>query len=344
MTQTPLNFVASMTVCPSDIHKIQRHVELAQPRIDPLENVLVTPMFSNEDTLALIKNFAEQGKKVYFDSGGYYVQIGKMKYTELYSPLLEIYRSNPWASVYTLPDHVPVSSDDEQTIEWKIRDTIDFSTLFYQELPDELKPKAMPVVQGHTWDQIDRCLEAYIKLGVKWIGFGSFGTMGQNNEVNVATANSIELAEYVIRVAHQHGARVHLFGIGAPALVAMHKGIQADSFDTAAWLKAAGYGMVSLPLMRYWNITYQNNTSTIQRGIPVEEFYELRNKTKHHCKLCEDLELLQNSKMYRAVHNLIVIAESVAMVNGKNSDLVQNIYQNGSPKYKLEYEKWLQLI
>src|SRR5690606_25614368 len=121
------------------------------------------------------------------DSGGYYVQIGKLKYEELYMPLLEAYRANKWADVYTLPDHVPLSQDSPAVVAQKVRDTIDYSTHFFNEMPDELKSRAMPVVQGHTFEQVDACLTAYLKLGVRWIGFGSFGTTGAKNEVNVTT-------------------------------------------------------------------------------------------------------------------------------------------------------------
>lgn len=336
-----IEFIASMTVCPSDIRKIKRHIELADVSIDPLRNILVTPLFVNSESLAMAREMMEQGRRVYFDSGGYYVQIGKLKYEELYMPLLDAYRANRWATIYTLPDHIPLSKDNPETVEQKIVDTIDYSTHFFNEMPDELKPRAMPVVHGRNYAQITKCLKAYFKLGVKWIGFGSFGTMGPNNEVNVTTNDAIELAQYVIEAAHSNNVRVHLFGVGAPPLVAMLKGVGADSFDTAGWLKAAGFGMVSLPLTRYWNISHRNDTSELQRGISVEDFEAQKQVTGHSCKLCASILELQDKKMYRAVHNLIVTAESVELVNSGKWERVKSIYENGSPKYRMEFAKWL---
>jgi len=338
-----LQFVASMTVSSSDIRKIKSYLQLAQPTLNPLSKILVTPLFMGNDSLGMIKTLAqEQGSEVVFDSGGYYVQMGKISYERLYLPLLDVYSKNMWASLYTLPDHVPISKDSEEVVRYKVENTITYSNLFYHEMPDELRSKAMPVVQGRTQSQIDRCLNSFIKMGVRWIGFGSFGTSGANNEVNVATFQSINLARYVIEVAHQHGIKVHIFGVGAPALVAMLSGIGADSFDSAGWLKAAGYGMISLPLMRYWNITYQNQRSDIQKGIPVEEFYKLRQITKHQCELCNNIYSLQKIKMYRAVHNLISTSESVRIINERDAGYIQYLYANGSPKYREEYTKWLQ--
>jgi hypothetical protein len=341
MSAQPLEFVASMTVCPSDIHKIQHHLELAQPKVNPLSSILVTPLFIHNGSMELARQLAEKGANVFFDSGGYYVQIGRLKYEELYMPLLQAYKTSQWAQVYTLPDHVPTTQDTPEEVEQKVRNTITFSTLFYQEMPDDLKPRAMPVVQGHTLQQIERCLEAYLSLGVQRIGFGSFGTAGQNSEINVATENAVALARHVIQVAHEHGIKVHLFGIGRPALLAMVKGIEADSFDSSSWLKAAGFGQVFLPFMRGYNITYNTHISQLERSITFKHFRALVSSTGHECRLCSSLVKLQTSKMHRAVHNLIAVAETVDMLNNGDYEQIKQIYENGSPKYRNEFGKWL---
>ncbi len=341
MIDHQLRFVASMTVCPSDIRKIRQHIEMAQSSVDPLKNILITPMFVERGSVELTRQMAEEGRHVIFDSGGYYVQLGRLRYEELYIPLLRTYREHQWASVYTLPDHVPTSQDTPEIVDRKVKDTIRFSTLFFEEMPDELKPRAMPVVQGHTFKQVEDCLRAYLQLGVQQIGFGSFGTQGQNSEINVATKSAIEIARHVINVAHEHGVRVHLFGLGTPALVAMIKGIQADSFDSATWLKSAGFGQVFLPFMRAYNISYGISVSELQKGVTFDQFAEWRALTGHRCQLCEDLSNLNAYKMHRAVHNLIVMAETVAMVNQRNDVHIQAIYKAGSPKYRGEFEKWL---
>lgn len=342
MTEHKLSFVASLTVCPSDIRKVQRHLKFAQAAVDPLSTILVTPLFVSQMSLNMARDLAHEGSQVYFDSGGYYVQIGRLKYEELYMPLLEAYRANQWASIYTLPDHVPLSQDAPEVVDQKVRDTIDFSTHFFHEMPDTLKARAMPVVQGHNYRHIDACLNAYLKLGVNWIGFGSFGTTGASNEVNVTTQNAIELASYVIDVAHSNNIKVHLFGLGTPARVAMLKGIGADSFDSATWLKSAGFGQVFLPFMRAYNISHRNTVSELQQGVTFEQFIEWRRLTKHSCKLCDSLIEMQQSKMNRAVHNLIVMAETVNMVNQGEFELIRAIYHSGSVKYRGEFEKWLQ--
>ena len=330
-----------MTIGASDVKKIKHYIEFANVDVNPLASTLITPLFIGTKSLKMSRELVDEGNQVYFDSGGYYVQVGKIKYEDLYMPLLQIYRQQPWASIYTLPDQVPTSQDNPETVDFKVANTITYSSMFFHEMPDDLKPRAMPVVQGHNYRQIDQCLEAYINLGVQWIGFGSFGTSGANSEINIATQSSIELAHYVIKVAHEHGIKVHLFGLGTPALVAMIYGIGADSFDSSTWLKSAGFGQVFMPFMRAYNITYRNTISTYQRGIPLDEFEYLKRSTGHVCALCEDISSLQQIKMYRAVHNLIVMAETIQMINNGDFEHIQHIYKNGSIKYRGEFEKWL---
>jgi queuine/archaeosine tRNA-ribosyltransferase len=275
------------------------------------------------------------------DSGGYYVQVGRMDYHELYYPLLKFYKENRWADIYTLPDHVPTSQDNSEEIWTKVKDTVRYTKLFFQELPLELQEKAMPVVQGHTLEQIDYCLKHYLSLGINYLGFGSFGTIGKNSQVNIATNSAVDLARYVVSVAEENEIQVHLFGLGAPALVAMIKGIGASSFDSSSWIKSAGFGQIQLPFTRGYNISHRNGRSELQQGITIREFEELRVRTHHQCPFCNSIERLQREKMYRALHNLVSIRQSVDMINGGEYQTIREIYEKGSPRYRKEYQKWL---
>ncbi|HEX2913491.1 MAG TPA: hypothetical protein VH186_21995 [Chloroflexia bacterium] len=339
-----LDFFASITAAPSDIRKIESLVTKAAPENDPLARVLTTPLFQGKDSTKLIRRLKdERGSQICFDSAGYYVQVGKIKYHDLYMRLLNCYREQRWADRYVLPDYVPLSTDKPEMVEYKVRETVHYSCLFFEEMPDELKPKAMPVVHGRTQAQVEYCLENYLKLGVEWIGFGSFGTFGKNAEVNLATNTAVENARLVVQVASQYGLKVHLFGIGAPALVGMLHSIGASSFDSASWYKTAGFGQVHLPLMRSYNITYNNASSPIQKGISWSNFTRLKELTGHDCIYCADYQTLAGPKMHRVVHNLFAVNESVLMLNQGELEKIRCIYENGSAKYKKEFDKWLSL-
>ena len=338
-----LDFYTSLTLTQSDIRKIVDHLQREEYMLqDYLGQVLITPLFSSQESMNRVRGLKERnGSRVMFDSGGYYVQTGKLTYSELYYPLLTYYLEHQWADIYTLPDHVPTSQDSREKVWLKVEDTVRFSTLFFQELPSTLQERAMPVVQGHTLEQVEYCLKYYLNLGVNFVGFGSFGTGGQNSESNITTSQSIELARHVVDVAHQHNIKVHFFGLGAPALTAMIYGSRADTFDSSSWIKAAGFGQVFLPFMRAYNLSHRNGSSELQKGITVDQFNEWRKLTGHHCSFCDDISILQTEKMYRTLHNLIVIKDTVELINSNQHRHIQVIYEAGSPKYQQEFDKWL---
>ena len=73
-----LSFFASITAAPSDIRKIERLVNEAQPTSDPLAQILTTPLFLSQAATDLIRRLKdERGSQICFDSAGYYVQVGK---------------------------------------------------------------------------------------------------------------------------------------------------------------------------------------------------------------------------------------------------------------------------
>jgi hypothetical protein len=199
------------------------------------------------------------------------------------------------------------------------------------------------VVHGRTQAQVEYCLEHYLKLGVKWVGFGSFGTCGKNNEANMATNSAVDNARLVVQVASRHGLKVHLFGIGAPALVGMIYSTGAVAFDSASWFKAAGFGQVHLPLMRGYNITYHNGLSELQQGITWEDFTRFKQITDHTCAFCQDHSTLAGHKMHRVIHNLLAVNESVNIFNQGQFDRARAIYAQGSLKYREEHKQWLPL-
>ncbi len=340
-----LDFFASLSINPTEIQKIQGLLNRHQISSNPLDKVLITPLFSSPKSLDLIRTMKDiQGATVMFDSGGYYVQVGRLTYQALYYPLLKLYRDFDWADIYTLPDYVPTSQDAPDLVEYKVQETAKFGRLFYQEMPDSLKPKAMGVVQGHTLNQVEHCLKTYLDLGLTYVGFGSFGTVGKNSQTNIATELAIDLARHVAQIAEQNQIKIHFFGIGVPALVPMIYGTGADSFDSSSWLKSAGFGQIFLPFTRSYNITHKNGSAAMHKGITVEEFLRLKDFTEHSCPFCDQVDGLQDNKMYRAVHNLICTHETVTRINRGDFESAKKIYTNGSPKYRQEYTKWLEPI
>jgi hypothetical protein len=338
----PLKFFASLTDGPSVFRNTIKLLDgLPASAQSAFNSVLATPIFLNENALAILHRIKGDGGAICFDSGGYYVQVGKIDFYDLYRRVLATYKQHQWADWYILPDYVPTSADSHEDVLFKVKETVSFSSLFFSEMPDALKARAVPVVHGRTIQQVEYCLEHYIRLGVRAVGFGSFPTCGRGQEANVATIGALKNVQGIVRVAERSGLRVHLLGLGAPSLVAMISGIGATSFDSASWIKSAGFGQVHLPFLRGYNITYRSSVSEIQKGITWERFSELKALTGHNCPYCESYEILTARKMHRAVHNLLCITEAVQMVNDGQLERINAIYQNGSPKYREAAAQWL---
>lgn len=328
-----MQFVASITRNASDIRKLARLWKLHGDARNPLKNVLVTPLFTPPSALNLIRQMREQGEieQVYFDSGGYFVQMGRLTYEDMYWQLLHFYRQNDWADWYVLPDFVPLSSDDEAEVWYKVRTTAERSTLFFSEIPPALQSKAIPVVQGHSFQQVEYCLEKYTRLGIKQLGFGSFGTNGKESSVNSITDYSLKLLVDLSTHLSRNNLTLHAFGVGNPPAIYLLDRAGVHSFDSVGWMKTAGYGKVFMPLTRAYNITYRD---PMARGLQEHHFHELREFSGHSCYFCNSFEQLAQSRDYRIMHNLAVVLDTLDMLRmGISSDFVTQILHTYSPSY-----------
>jgi queuine/archaeosine tRNA-ribosyltransferase len=243
-----------------------------------------------------------------FDSGGYQVQMGKASYEELFDRLLRFYRENDWADWYVLPDYVPRSTDSDREVEFKVRETLDFARLFLRVMPDEFAAKAVGVAHGRTEEQIRRCVKAYADMGVRYLGFGSFGTSGPNGTVNLISQRSLNLLRLVQTLAHERGLRVHVFGIGSPShLIRLaDAGITPTSFDSAGWWKAGGFGYV------FTSDRSLRICLTGRMSATIRQLERRLSDDGHSCAFCKDAQKLPHSRLQRVMHNLIMVMECLA--------------------------------
>lgn len=332
-----MKFVVSVTMNASDLRQAIRLWNTCGDSRNPFAYVLVSPLFAQPATLRIVRELKEQqGTQVYFDSGGYYVQQGRLEYQELYERLLSFYIKNQWADGYVLPDWVPTSRDSPEEVRDKVLATVTVAKIFYDELPDLLKERVLAVVHAHTIEQIILCVETYRQFAAKSIGFGSFGTSGSTNGVNIVTRQSVEILQALVNIATQNGLHVHVFGVSIPPILYLFQQLGVSSFDSMAWMKAAGYGNIFLPLMRGYLATYQ----VVGRShISCEQFEALKVLTGHHCHFCEDFSTLTSNRMYRAMHNLASMLDTIDLLEGGNfshEQIIQIIAQ-GSPSYLRYY-------
>ena len=336
-----MELVISAATKSSDVRMLRRILERRVPK--HVRALLITPLRVTPLTLRLGRAIQDDfGIPVMFDSGGYAVQTGRLDYFEMYSGLLELYRRERWAGLYTLPDHVPTTQDPDEVVETKVRQTVECSVMFYREMPPELRERALGVVHGRTLAQVEYCLDRYVQAGLRHVGFGSFGTAGQNSSMNIATQSAVTNARRLATLAAERGLTTHLFGVGAPAILPWIVRTGATSFDSANWARSAGFGQVFLPLTRGFNVSHRSMLSRIQRGLTREQFETLRAASGHECSYCESFEALQMSREARAGHNLLATVDALDLIRLGDIHRMEAIYSHASPKYRARWRSWLE--
>ena len=325
-----------MTTDASTIEKLVSACRRYRTPGDPFARVLVTPLFSRPSTLKAVERLKANGSIVYFDSAGYYVQQDKISYADLVSALRRTYRENMWADRYVLPDYVPTSKDSDTAVREKVKQTVRATQRFFLGLPSRIQEKAIPVVHGRSRRDMDECLTAYFKLGVKTIAFGSLGTVGRNGAGNVVTYQAAEMIRYVTAAASAEGIRVHLFGVGVPAVVGLLPELGVGSFDSASWMKAAGFGQVFFPFSRSFSLKYRDG-QPFRRKLSAPLLRRLQRITRHSCRFCASLDELRSNRIGRMIHNVSCIVESVRMIERRRVLAIREIYAAGSSRYRARY-------
>ena len=307
-----MRLVTSLTIDASLLRKLLRLWDEGGDPRNPFAAVLVTPLFASSSTLELVREELQcrRGSIVYFDSGGYYAQQGKISFRDLYRRLRDYYKEpdNQWADWYVLPDYVPTSDDSSETVDQKVNETITAAKMFFAEMPSDIQERSISVIQGHTFDQVNRCIDAYRSMGQHYLGFGSFGTSGANNNINVADKRSADSVAHIGRELASDGIRLHTFGVSTPPVIYAFKRLGIYSFDSMAWLRSAGYGKAFLPFVRAYNVSHRSTRNT---ALTEAEFEQIKALTGHRCPFCEDFGELSKNRLWRALHNLVAVMDTV---------------------------------
>ncbi len=308
-----MQFVASATLKRADLRGLLDRWDRFGNGADPFANIILTPLpgLSEPTTVQYVREHFVGRSRIWFDSGGYFVQHGEIAYEDLYRRLLVYYKENGWADVYVLPDYVPSSDLDDQEVEARVRATIAVARLFSADLPSDLRSSALPVVQGRTREQVLACVEAYRDLGYRTIGFGSFDTSGAGKDINLLTRRALGNLEFVLELARYFDLRVHAFGVGTPALIPTLHALGVSSFDSSCWIRTAGFGNVLLPFLGRRNVSHGMLKEVGGASYTADGFAAMKELTGHACPFCASFERLQSNRLDQALHNLLCIQDTV---------------------------------
>jgi len=271
---------------------------------DIIDAVLITPLLSSRRLLVLARELKEQGLTVFFDSGGFDVQKGRLRYQDLCEGLLEVYLKHDWADVYVLPDW-PLSGSTQREAALRIEAMILGSLDLYRRLPASLQELAMFCVHGHNIDQLDRCLVAALEAGVPMLGFGGWTVTPRGQQRFLKS--DLRKVHYI--AGFLDSKRFHLFGAGSPSILPLFDWIGVTSFDSSLWIKRAAFGEI------YFPFTGGLGVSEARPELSEADVRMWQAKTGHSCCYCLDFEKLRANKWYRAMHNLIVISDTIEALN-----------------------------
>jgi len=324
----PISFVASLTSCTRDLKYLTSTWEAEGLDGRPFDKCIITPLFIEAKSFEYVRYIHDRwGVEVFFDSGGFFVQQGKIRYDELFARLLDFYRQHDWAECYVLPDFVPTSRHSPEEVSERVFVTAAEGVKFLKRLPQDLRGRALGVLQGHTPEHLKFCLEEFLNSGLQRIGFGSFDTTGVKAEINLMTDGAARRLAFVRDLIHQGFISgqiasvpdLHLFGVSAPNIVEQFRGFLATSFDSSGWQRTAGYGNIYLPFQGRKNVTHGGSSLMSGAGISAAEFYAQSELTGHSCPFCRDFYRLQRDRFARMWHNAIVFNEMVTTLNGLDS-------------------------
>lgn len=319
-----ITFVASLTSKASDLDQLIQLWEKEGPSRKPFEKCIITPLFIERKSFDYVRYMHDRWDvEVTFDSGGFFVQQGKISYDELFSRLLNVYSKQEWAQTYVLPDFVPTSRQTSDEVTERVYVTAAESIRFLERLPTDLRPRTLGVLQGHTPEHIKHCFDVYIDNGLQSIGFGSFDTTGVNAEINLLTAQTERRLMFVrelIRRDFLNGRIVslpdlHLFGVSSPSIIDKFKNYLATSFDSSGWQRTAGFGNVYLPFMGRRGVSHKSTALMLDKGMNAKEFYAQCERTGHSCPFCQDFPRLQKDRLVRMWHNAIVFCDMMEAIN-----------------------------
>ncbi len=337
-----MHFVMSLTWNASEIRKAARLWAERQDTRNPFAHILISPLFAEPSIIKAVHELKERwNSTIYFDSGGYYVQQKRISYPTLRTRLYEYYCNpeNQWADYYVLPDHVPTSTDSEQEVQSKVNETCTVARQFFQQLPSSLQARALPVIQGHTAQQIYTCVETYAQLGTPQVGFGSFGTSGATNSINMMTDTAYQMLSHVRDLAAYHRLGVHLFGVGTPPLLYFFHQMGIASFDSMSWVRAAGFGNAFLPFMKGFMVS-QTAQAMFRSSLDRDTFERLKLVTNHRCPFCEDFLELSSNRWCRIMHNLACILDTMDFIQSWSQRRILETIQEVSPRYLRYYREW----
>jgi queuine/archaeosine tRNA-ribosyltransferase len=250
------------------------------------------------------------------DSGGFSLMTGGTSDIAI-GDLIRLYRSLD-ADVLTTLDVPPMAHDDVDVRAAKWRKTLRHLDRMLCSLDDE---RLMPVIHGWSLSEISRaCRQVRSRISCPvMLGLGGMvpflrGMMcharfcyrrpdGDRGSAYDFVADAIALCR-----SEFPSSRLHVFGVGAPTTAIALLALGADSVDSLAWRRAAGYGTIFLAGCAERIVSERPRQRFSRPGLSRGDRCALSLCTcpvcREHVSVPKRINTLASSYMARGVHNV----------------------------------------
>lgn len=269
--------------------------------------------------------------QVLVDSGGFSSTFSRRPRTKV-DALISLYKGLD-ADVLAALDVPPAPGDTRSTRASKWQATLKNLDRMMSKLRDT---RLMPVIHGSSLSDIERaCFEVRQRMGSpKVVALGGMvpylrGHMPEArlryHRPDGAPGNSADFVADALALCKSSfpRSRVHVFGVGSPTTAIALLALGADSVDSLAWRRAAGYGTIFLPGCAERLVSARDRIhSTSRPNLSRRDRSLLR---ECECPMCCEysnvrarLRALSESYVARGVHNVwTLLAEQRALRSAK---------------------------
>lgn len=85
-----------------------------------------------------------------------------------------------------------------------------------------------------------------------------------------------------------------------------------------------------MPFTRAYNVSHR---STKNSALSQVEFVQIKQRSGHYCPFCEDFHRLAESRLHRALHNLVAVMETVEMGELRDPQAIASLIAWKSQRY-----------
>jgi tRNA-guanine family transglycosylase len=269
--------------------------------------------------------------QVLVDSGGFSSTFSRRPRTQL-DALISLYKGLD-ADVLAALDVPPGPSDTRSTRASKWQATLKNLDRMMSKLRDA---RLMPVIHGSSLSDIERaCSEVRQRTGCpKVVALGGMvpylrGHMPEARfkylRADGIPGTSAEFVADALALCKSSfpRSRVHVFGVGSPTTAVALLALGADSVDSLAWRRAAGYGTIFLPGCAERLVSARDRIHSSSRPNLSRRDRSLLRECEcpmccQHSNLRARLRALSRSYIARSVHNVwTLLAEQRALRSAK---------------------------